>query len=38
VENDSRDCVRRLMIDSGRVSRGACDEKIVVVLGVNGAE
>jgi len=37
VENDSSDCVRRSVIDSGSVSRGAGEERMVVVLGVKGA-
>jgi hypothetical protein len=38
VENDSSDWVKRLVIDSGSVLRGAGEEKMVVVLGDNGAE
>jgi hypothetical protein len=38
VEKDSSDWDRRLVIDSGSVSRGAGEESTVVVLGANGAE
>jgi hypothetical protein len=38
VENDSSDWDRRSVIVSGSVSRGAGEEKMVVVLGANGAE
>jgi hypothetical protein len=37
VENDSSDWDKRLVIDSGSVSMGAGEERMVVVLGVRGA-
>jgi len=38
VENESSDWVITLVIESGSVSSGAGEERMVVVLGDNGAE